>query len=176
MNAIDVWMHIFSISIILLFSMFYSIYIIIYPNVFIITKFIALIILICTIYIGTNRNSYLPFLGYSAIPSKLLMNEVTPLDYTQTLVLNVDAEDDSRIIYWGAKHTKEQHLNPIVAYGDYSNSGIAIVKNNKATIRFNCPDTYKVGLIDVKKHIHYRIVKPNSAIISPVYTKFIECK
>ncbi len=175
MNDIDIWIHIFSIIIILFFSIFYSVYIILYPNVYLIIKFIAFIILICSIYIALNRNTYLPFLGYSVFPSKLLNNEVSPLNANLTGILDIDEIDNTIIVYWGAMNKGHIHNNPKEAYGDYSNSGIAFVKNKKATIKFNCPDNYIVGY-DVKKHIHYRIIKPNSIMMSPVYKKEVYCK
>ncbi len=133
------------------------------------------------IYLGTNKNLYLPFLGYAALPPILFQKELTPSGATETVTLTLNnIPNDTKIVYWAATSSKDKntiHPNPVEAYGDYSNTGITTVKNNKAILYFNCPDRYNVGTFKktLNKHIHYRLIYPNSPMLSPVYTQYVKC-
>jgi len=179
-SHLEVWLHIIAIILVLSFASVHSIYIIMCKGMPVIAKMIAIIILIAIFYLAVNRNVYLPFLGYCAMPPSLFADEKRPANAHDTLVLEFD--DDvpcgTRVIYWGAMQSKDKNVikaDPFEAYGNYLNSGIAIVKAKKATIHYLCPDKYRVGGSTVDRHIHYRLVKPNSPIISPVYTKYVKC-
>jgi len=196
MNELDVYIHIIAIILILIFTVFYALLIIVSPNVYMIIKLISVVVLIAAIYIGTNRNTYLPFLGASAVPPSVFQQEMIPAGYNVTYVLSLDnignsVEDGTYVLYWGAQSSRDAHSsgditkckevirkNPIDAYGDYSNTGIVTTKNGKATLYFNCPDKYQVGNMmkkTIERHIHYRLIKPNSPMMSPVYTAYVKC-
>lgn len=192
MNESDVYIHIVAIILILVFTIFYTMLIIISSNVYTLIKLISVVVLIAAIYIGANRNTYLPFLGATAVPPSIFQREMIPSGYNVSYVLSLpDVQDDTYVLYWGAlssrdalssgdrKRCKETiRKNPIEAYGDYSNTGIVTAKNGKATLYFNCPDKYQVGDMmkkTVERHIHYRLIKPNSPIMSPVYTAYVKC-
>jgi hypothetical protein len=141
------------------------------------SKLIAVIILLCALYIAVNRNTYLPFLGYAVVPPSMFLDVFEPRDATQEIVLHVDAPDGTKVVYWAADNSKKDIIqaNPMVAYGDYTNSGISIVIDRKTVIHFRCPDKYKAGTSIINKHIHYRIILPNSPLMSPVHTKYVYC-
>jgi hypothetical protein len=177
----EIWIHIVSLIIVFAFTTFYSIHIIMYQKMHVVAKLLAVIVIIAVLYLAGNSNTYLPFLGYCAMPPSLLATERKPDDAHDSLILELDDDvpDGTRVVYWGAMSSKDKNViksNPFEAYANYLNSGISIVKNKRAIIYFLCPDKYKVGLMGVlERHIHYRLIKPNSAIISPVYTKYVTC-
>jgi hypothetical protein len=181
-DFIDIYVHIFAMIIMIGFSVFYSVLIILHPDVMLLFKMIAIIVLISAIYISTNRNTYLPFLGKTVLPAILLQKELAPDGATHTHVINLGhgVENGTRLIYWGAESTNKETVrnDPIEAYGNYSNSGIATVQDQKATIYFNCPDVYNTGTIYTKtidRHIHYRLIAPDSIMMSQVFTVYIKC-
>ena len=137
----------------------------------------AVIIILCAIYIAVNRNTYLPFLGYAAVPPSMFLNTFQPTEATEELMLTLDVPDGTKVVYWAANNSKTDiiQINPTIAYANYNNSGISTVMDKKAIIRFNCPDKYKAGAMTISKHIHYRLVFPNSPLMSPVYTKYVSC-
>ena len=176
-SSTEVWLHIICIFLVLSFTIFYCIYAIVSQKMSIYTKFISVVVLLCAMYVALNRNTYLPFLGYTALPPSMFLDVFEPRDATQEIVLDVDAPDGTKVVYWAANNSKKDavHVNPMVAYSDYSNSGIAVVMKKKAVVRFRCPDKYKAGMSIINKHIHYRLVVPNSPLMSPVYTKYVYC-
>ena len=171
-----------SIIIILVFSVVYSLLILFSMNIYATIKLLSVLVFIAAIYIGINRNTYLPFLGHTAIPPSIFFQEKVPQGSNVSYVLSFanDVQDGAYVLYWGAlsKDHSTTRPNPIDAYGDYSNTGIVRVKDKKATLFFNCPDKYAVGSVMPKtlnRHIHYRIIKPNDPIMSPVYTAYVTC-
>ena len=124
------------------------------------------------------KETFLPFLGDCAFPTALIPNQMHPSQTNFSIDLDFKYPDGSKVIYWSA-NSNPQHKtydNPHDAYGDYKNSGVAIVNNKKAILHLNCPDKYKVpsGMV-LDKHIHYRVAIPNNPIISGVKTIFIKC-
>jgi hypothetical protein len=182
MNDLDVYIHITAIVLILMFTVFYTLLIIVLPNVYVIVKLIAVIVLIAAIYIGANRNTYLPFLGSTAIPPIIFQREMIPAGYNVSYDLSLNnVKDGTYVLYWGALSSGDKSdvikNNPIEAYGDYSNTGIVTAKNGKATLYFNCPDKYQVGVMKktINRHIHYRLIRPSDPIMSPVFTAHVNC-
>ena len=177
---IELWFHMIFIILVLLFAFLYSLVLLNDPKIYTIFKLIAIIVLIAVIYLGSNRNIYLPFLGYTIMPPSFFNKEITPQGATDTLTIKLnDIPNDTKIIYWAAISSDKDkiHPNPYLAYGDYSNAGVTTVKDNQAILYFHCPDKYNVGTFKktLNKHIHYRLMKPNNPILSPVYTQYVEC-
>lgn len=182
LSNLDVYLHIVSVIIVLIFSIVYSLLILLSSNVYSIMKILSIIVLIASIYIGANRNTYLPFLGRTAIPPVVFLQEKVPQGSNVSYVLTLSDEnavDGAYLLYWGALHSDQSkpRPNPIEAYGDYSNTGIVRIKDKKATLFFNCPDKYNVanGMKTVDRHIHYRVIKPNDPMMSAVYTAYVNC-
>jgi hypothetical protein len=92
-----------------------------------------------------------------------------------------DAPDGTRIIYWGALASpipSGVYPNPYTAYGNFSNAGVATIKQGEAVIRFHCPGQYKVGRIverKLKRHIHYRLCCGKAGLLGPVQTLWVNC-
>ncbi len=142
---------------------------------------IYIIVGIAAIYIGTNRNFYLPFLGDTVIATSLLKNqEALP---NSNVTIQVDGEGAENVIFWAAMPmtdlVENEHLNKWdVAYGSFQNAGLARVINGKATLQFACPQKYCVNKFGMKKvidkHVHYRLVYADGWI-SEVKTVMVNC-
>jgi|688.fasta_scaffold08070_21 hypothetical protein len=164
---------------IILLAFILAIYVLaINSNIFI--KFFAIIFIFITIYSIFTQNLLLPFLGITVYPPSLIPYEMYPPNTNSSINLKFNVPDGSKIIYWAAdnynNHSDFIYDNPIHAYGNYNNSGIAIVNNGIANIKFICPNKYKIPTgITLNKHIHYRIAYHNNPILSPVMTTYIKC-
>lgn len=176
----DVWIHILSVCFVLGFSLLCSGMMIFKCENFAI-RVLCIIVLMSATFLTLNRNTYLPFLGITALPPTLFEKEMVPVGSTQTYILQLkDVEDGTRVIYWGSKPNESKNRSPKEAYDDYSNTGISIVRDKKAILKFNCPEEYNVWIEFmpkiVDKHIHYRLVYKNDPIISPVFTEYVKCQ
>jgi len=173
------YINMVGIILILLFAFISSVDILINDSNNILSRLFALAIIILIVIIAPDRNVYLPFLGKTAFPSHLIGNEMHPHGANETITLEVKYPNNTKIIYWGAKSTDKNiiKLTPEEAYGDYSNSGIAIVHNNKVKLSYFCPDKYAVKPFNssLKRHIHYRALLPGSAMLEEVKTAYINC-
>lgn len=162
------------IAIILLFALQQSIYVLI-DSKSIFYKMIAFIVFISVVYLGFQRNTYLPFLGPSVVPHSLLKD---PKDFKKGALktsLTLDVPNNTKIIYWASQPSKTVVEDPFKAYRDYGNAGIATVFDKKAELYVNCPSSYKVpGGRTLSPHIHYRAVYPNG-MAGSVETVFIKC-
>lgn len=162
------------IAIILLFGLQQSIFVLI-DHDSTLYKIIAFIVFVAIIYVGFQRNTYLPFLGPSVFPHSLLKD---PKDFKKgslVTTLQLDVPDNTKVVYWASQPSKTVIEDPFKAYRDYSNAGIAVVKNKKAELYVNCPSSYKIptGRI-LKPHVHYRAIYPNG-MAGSVETLFIKC-
>lgn len=181
MNYFGEYFYIISLLIIFMSSTVHSLLHLFNTNTSFILRIFSLIVIVSCLSILTNRNIYLPFLGKTVIPPSLFENEKVPAYATEKYTLELkDVVDGTRVIYWGSLPNTNKHLihkNPFEAYGNYSNTGIAIVKNQKATIHFHCPTKYNVSMYNktINRHIHYRLVYKNDAMIGPILTQYVNC-
>jgi hypothetical protein len=173
------WLYILSQFTVLLFSVYACILVISAKNTFLVGKFITLVVLIMALWLLFQRDTYLPFLGMAAFPPSLVPNqEVAPKGASKEVVLPINAPDGTRVIYWGALPAPSGAVarTPMLAYGDYSNAGVAIVKSGKATVRFACPGEYWVPMGQkLSRHIHYRLCCVKSGLFGPVQTMWVRC-
>ena len=141
-------------------------------------KLISILLIFIFIYMANFKETFLPFLGSTAYPLGLIPSEMYPPKSNFTIELDFKYPNGSKVIYWSANPTEKDKIydNPYDAYGDYKNSGIAIINNNKAVLHLHCPNKYKVPMGKVlDKHIHYRIALPNNPILTDVKTTYINC-
>lgn len=139
-------------------------------------KVYALFASVLALYLLLQRDLYLPFLGRAAFPMGLVQNEEAPKGANVSHELEFDAKDEGkRVIYWGAKPSQQVIPNPWDAYQDFSNAGVAVIKNGKAIVKFFCPTAYKVPWgKTLNRHIHYRVCC-DRGLMGPVETAFIKC-
>ena len=131
----------------------------------------ALLVLMSAVGLMMSRDTFLPFLGFAALPPAALLTERVP-----------DAADGSRVIYWGAGAETAPgavFADPWSAYADFANTGVAAVRDGLAKVRFVCPSQYKVGgrfvARTLDRHLHYRVCCAKTGMIGPVQTKYVTC-
>jgi len=110
-----------------------------------------------------NLGEFLPFLGETIIPVQLFTSEQVPDNWNQELQIKAP-KGITHVVYW-ASDNKEEHntQGPELAYGQYSNSGVAKVENDGyVVLKFRKPTQYKVRGKVLPEHVHYRwVLGPN---------------
>jgi uncharacterized membrane protein YuzA (DUF378 family) len=141
---------------------------------------IYILVGLCALYLGSNRNFYLPFLGDTVLaPSTLLRSEGRS---DADIEVDVDAKGADLVMYWAAEPTGEEQQDGTKfaydAYDKFSNAGVVPVINDKAKLKVKCPQQYWVKKWGVKstlsKHVHYRLIYPNGWA-SEVMTHQLNC-
>jgi len=141
---------------------------------------ILLIVLISTLYIVTNRDTYLPFLGITHLPTSVF-KDYQQDKFDKKITINVKSKSKEikpiKVVYWAASPSTEKKMNPKDAYGNYDNYGVSPIVNNQSTLYIKCPASYSVNHFgankDLPKHVHYRIIYPNG-LLSRVKTMKVE--
>ena len=116
-----------------------------------------------------HRDTYLPFLGQTALPCSVLTDKV-PSD--ATVSIKVVVKPNSKVVYWAAEHSKDMAIapNPWEAYQKYENAGVVTADNQgTAILKVRDPIRYNVPGRTLDKHIHYRYCKSNG-LVSRVLT------
>jgi uncharacterized membrane protein YuzA (DUF378 family) len=120
-------------------------------------KIIYVIVALAAIKIAFNRNTWLPFLGYSAFPTQSFVpNKNNSIGNT---IIKVNVKPNTRIAYWAALPKQTQEI-PYVddAYGKFENSGVVMSDINGVAELIILPGSeYRIpsGKV-IDKHIHYR--------------------
>jgi hypothetical protein len=164
-----------AIAIILLFSLYSSIYFISDCDSSRLTKSVAIVVLLTALYLGMQRDTFLPFLYRAAFPPSLIKDVHVPPHANVSSKIKVDAPDGTKVAYWAAISSKTIFPDPHQAYANYGNTGVAEVKNGKATLKFSCPSQYVVPWGQtLEKHVHYRVIY-SDGMMSRVNTVFVKC-
>jgi len=118
-----------------------------------------------------HRYLFLPFLGETVIPLNVIVENKVPENANLEYELVVGKENDGKkVIYWGAqKDTNIVYKDPMVAY-NYENTGVTIVKNGKAILKYQLPSLYKVNEYKLPRHLHYRLCCKNDIMMGEVET------
>lgn len=166
--------YLWFIFVIFVFAFYQATYLLINPKIGWLGKITALLVIVYVIYLGFQRNTYLPFLGPTVLPFTLFPEELKPKDADLEFVIPVYEPDGTKVVYWASQPSKTIVENPFKAYADYRNVGITNVKNEMATMVVSCPSSYKVPGKTLKPHIHYRILYP-TGIMGEVKTAYVNC-
>ena len=139
-------------------------------------KLISLVIGICAVSLGFNRDYYLPFLGETVMP-QIKETHALPLGSTKTDVSLKGLPPNVSIVFWAAMPGKELVSDPFEAYGDYANSGTTKSDDKgNAVLSLKCPGQYAVHHKHLPKHVHYRVEHQKiKGLFSKVYTKKVDC-
>jgi hypothetical protein len=168
-----------TITIILLYSIISSLYILFNDNYNIFIRIFAIFIIAAAVILMMKKDTFLPFLGLAHLPNTLIADEKIPkgANLSYTIDMN-EYEDGTIIIYWAANKTDKIIEDPYEAYKNYNNVGVSKVKNGRAEVRIFCPDRYKVKKVFnqlLERHFHYRIVYKDTGFLSPVMTVKVDC-
>jgi uncharacterized membrane protein YuzA (DUF378 family) len=121
----------------------------------IIYRFIYILVAFSGIVLLLQRDTYLPFLGYTVMPTPL--NDFKPSGEVLTKTIK-NLPPNVKVSYWASLPSDKVVDNPYDAYGDYRNQGVTTTDSNgTAILQVLKPTAYKVphkGTL--KPHIHYR--------------------
>ena len=134
-----------------------------------IDKIIYIIVAVCAILIASCKYTWLPFLGKSVLPIKLI-----PLSFPNNanLKININIEPNTKVIYWAAYKNNSKDNNAENPYKDYTNSGAVMSdKNGIAELKIIEGSGYDVSYKSLPRHIHYRICY-NNILLSRIYTVY----
>ena len=175
----EIYIHMVTITLILLYSVISSLYILFSDNYNIFLRIFVIFIIAAAVVLMMKKDTFLPFLGLAHLPNTLISEEKIPngANISYSIDMN-DYEDGTKIIYWAANKTDKIIEDPYEAYKNYNNVGVTKVKNGKAEVRIFCPDRYKVKKVFtqlLERHFHYRIVFKDNGFLSPVMTVKVDC-
>jgi len=120
-------------------------------------KIIYIIVALAAVKMMFNRNTWLPFLGFSAFPSQSFVpNKFNSMGDS---IVKVTVKPNTRVAYWSAL-PKQSQKTPYVddAYGKFENSGVVMSDNNGVAELIFLPGseyTIPSGKV-IDRHIHYR--------------------
>lgn len=135
------------------------------------------------LYVCTEREYYLPFLGDAVFPDGLLQPQVSPMSANLQHTLKA-LPPNVKVIYWAAEpcevtETCGVERMPWESYSDYTNAGVTMsdgLGNALINIRGK-PQSYNVPYKNevIMPHVHYRYRK-NNGMYSKVHTSFLKKK
>ena len=136
-----------------------------------ISNIILIIIGICIIYLGIDRDTWLPFLGYNVLPPSLVPETKNVGDMS----IKIQVKPNTKVAYWSALPSKDSKITVDKAYGNYSNAGVTKSdKNGFATLTFNKGTGYFVpGNKYIKSHVHFRELNEEWSMMGAIQTKFL---
>ena len=126
---------------------------------------------ISALALAFRRDTYLPFLGDTVVPTGLLQ-ESSPSDATWKVTVATNMPN-KKILYW-ASEPDGSKKTPWGAYKSYANSGVAM-SNDKGVVEMTVrkPIGYYTPWGKwLKPHIHYRVQKTNG-MLGRVETVFV---
>lgn len=136
-------------------------------------KVIYVLIILAAIKIFMNKSIWLPFLNETAFPSLAFIQTVAKKSGDVSVPVKVTP--NTRVAYWASLPQKSDKIPDVVtAYGDFSNSGIAVSdKNGNANLLIDSGSSYFVpsGRV-IQKHIHYRELDLDYGFLGPVKTVY----
>jgi len=133
------------------------------------------IVVVCALYLGFQRSTYLPFLGETVVPCSLLKEqEPESANYEK----HVPIEGPGRKVLFWAAEPETEHLSTLKdwrkAYLGFQNAGVTVVgADGHAVLKVRKPQPYTVPVKGrLEAHIHYRVCGDNG-FLGPVQTVFI---
>ena len=121
--------------------------------------FFYLLVGLSILFVATDRDTYLPFLGPMVAPCSVLQDQSPP---GATKNIKVTVTPYTKVLYWAAEPANE-NLKSVPtwkeAYLQYSNAGVATSDaEGVAVLKVRDPQPYRVpfkGLL--APHVHYRV-------------------
>jgi len=120
------------------------------------------------IYLAIKKQTWLPFLGETIIPSSLI-----PETHNEgNTSIKIKIKPYTKVAYWSSLPSLDEKPSVDKAYGNYSNAGVSKSdKDGFAILTFNKGSGYIVpsGRY-IKPHIHYRELNTEYSMIGSVKT------
>jgi hypothetical protein len=136
-----------------------------------ITNLIYIITGVSLILLAFRKQTWLPFLGESVLPSSLI-NETKNVGDTS---IKIKIKPNTKVAYWSTLPSTDEKPNVKKAYGNYSNAGVSKSDSNGfATLTFNKGTGYVVpsGRF-IKPHVHYRILNEEWGMMDRIKTIYL---
>lgn len=131
----------------------------------------AMISIVTTLLLLLNRDSFLPFLGDTFIPSIFLNLKIRNPKNVEKKV-EIKCLPNRKVIYWAADPGKDIQKTWKKGYNKFENSGVVIADDKGvAKIPIQCPTRYIVhGYKILPKHLHYRIYNDDTQMFGRIQT------
>jgi hypothetical protein len=175
----DIYIYMAMITILLAYSIISSLYILLNDDYNIILRILVIFVIASVVLLAMKKETFLPFLGLTVLPSPLIVNEKIPAGANLSYTIDMNGyPDGTLVVYWAANKTGSNIEDPFEAYKNFNNVGVSKVKSGKAEVRIFCPDRYKTGKVFnqlLERHFHYRIVFKDMGFLSPVMTVKVDC-
>lgn len=136
----------------------------------------AVLSALAAVYIGFNRDTYLPFLGPTVVPCSLLQERIP--EHADTEVSVSGLEPGSKVLFWAAEPATEglaKLKDWQRAYLDFANAGVTTVgPDGHVTMRVRRPQPYTVPVKGrLEAHVHWRVCQ-DGGMVGPVQTTPID--
>lgn len=133
-------------------------------------KYFYIIVGCLAVFVFNNRNTWLPFLGPSVLPSSLIPLKTN----TGAIKIIVNVKPNTKVAYWASMLSKDLEPSVFAAYGDYSNSGVVMSDvNGIAELNISQGTGYIVPSGKyIKQHIHYRELDNDLGMMGEIKTVY----
>ena len=135
-------------------------------------KYFYIIVGLAAIICAMNRDTWLPFLGETVLPSTFV-----PLhEHKGDTNIQVNVKPNTKVAYWSALPRTDNIIPTVTnAYGDYSNYGVVMSDDNGDVIlSFNKGTSYTVpNGSTINPHVHYREINDDWGMMGPVQTYYL---
>jgi uncharacterized membrane protein YuzA (DUF378 family) len=151
------------------------------------SRLIYVVIALCALYVGLQRETYLPFLGETVVPCSVLKDQVP--EHADTAVQLHGLTPGKKVLFWAAERLLTQpdslgnwrsKADPSTdglgrikdwrrAYLEFANAGVTTVDDGgHATLNIRKPQPYTVPIKGrLETHVHWRICGDNG-FLGPV--------
>jgi len=135
----------------------------------------AALMLLVALWIGLNRNSYLPFLGPTVMPCSLLANRIP--EHADTEVRVDGLKPGVTVMYWAAEPATDglaRIKDWRQAYLDFANAGVTRADGaGVAVLVIRKPQPYTVPVKGrLESHVHWRVCE-GGGMLGPVETTML---
>jgi hypothetical protein len=135
----------------------------------------AVLSALAAVFVGFNRDTYLPFLGPTIVPCSLLQ-EKTP-EHADIEVSVSGLEPGSKVMFWAAEPATEglaKLKDWQRAYLDFANAGVTTVSpEGHAVLRVRRPQPYTVPIKGrLEAHVHWRVCQ-DGGLLGPVQITYV---
>lgn len=133
-----------------------------------IDKIIYIVVALAGVKLAMCRNTWLPFLGKTVMPASLLTLR-TPKN--ANYVVKIQTKPNTMVAYW-ASLPNDDKVDPITAYGDFSNSGVVISDaTGMAELKIIEGSGYTVPYgRKLHRHVHYRLAGLHNGMMGRINT------